>query len=113
LKARAVRVKVSTRVPASIGGRACELVDISVTGALTVVDSELEVGSRHPFQLGQEGQTLKLVARVVRVKVTNEHGRWQAGVAFEEVTPGLQRAISATVSRLMAAPPRRLPGHGP
>ena len=111
MKKRAVRVKVSTKVPASLAGRACELIDISVTGALMTVDMEPEAGTEQPFELGEEGESLDLVARVVRAKPTHERGRWQVAVAFVDVTLATQRAISSTVARLMAAPPRRLPGH--
>jgi hypothetical protein len=103
---------VSTKVPASLAGRKCELIDISVTGALMSVDMEPEMGSQHAFELGEDDETLDLVGRVVRVKPTYEQGRWHVAVAFVDVTLSTQRAISSTVARLMAAPPRRLPGHG-
>jgi hypothetical protein len=107
LKKRAVRVKVPTAFPAWLGGRPCELIDISVTGVLGVLDQELPTGSVHPFRLGAEDETLELTARVVRVKPSMVRNKWQIALAFEDVTPGLQRAISSTVARLMAAPPRR------
>jgi len=107
LKKRAVRVKVPTTFPAWLAGRPCELIDISVTGVLAVFDQDLPPDSVHPFRLGQEGETLELNARVVRVKPAMLRSQWQIALAFEDVTPGLQRSISSTVARLMAAPPRR------
>ena len=106
MKARAVRIKVSTFVPAMLGQRVCELIDISVTGALVVVDQELPVGSQQPLELGDE-PVLELATHVVRVRPASERGRWQTAVAFDHASPKRQREISVQVSRLLATPRRR------
>ena len=107
MKARALRLKVPTTILAWCADRECELLDISVTGALVVVDVELPLGSRQTFRLGDDSQPLELSASVVRVRQTNERPpRWQLALTFEDLTPATQRSISSTASRLLAAPRR-------
>ena len=109
MKARAVRLKVSMDVPASLSGQRYELIDISVTGALGLVDQELELGSEQPFRLGYVGDSLHLSARVVRVEQSpSELGRWRTAIAFQQANSGMQREIATRVSRLLATPPPRL-----
>lgn len=107
MKARALRIQAPTAVPAVLAGRTCEVLDISVSGALTLVDVEPKVGDREPFHLGHGAQSIDLVARVVRVKPADEYeDRWQVAVAFENVTPATRRAISSIASRVMVSPRR-------
>ena len=108
MKGRALRMKVSTTIFAWYADRVCELLDISVTGALVVQDAELPVGSRQTFRLGDDNRPLELSASVVRVRQTNERPpRWQIALNFEDVSPATRRQISSTASRLIAAPPRQ------
>jgi hypothetical protein len=84
------------------GGNPCEVLDISVTGAFVLVDAEAQIGERQTFQLGQGGQSIDLMARVVRVRDTGEAPwRWQVAVTFETVTPATRRLISSIASRVM------------
>ena len=99
-----MRVQVASATHARCAGRACELVDISVTGALVLLDVEFPVDSHHLFHFGKGRDMVELTARVVRV--TESKGwplRWQTALAFENVTPTLRRAISSTASRLLSS----------
>ena len=107
MKGRAVRIKVTTFMAATLADRVCEVIDISVTGALLVVDLELPVGSQQVLKLGDVTQMLELSTRVVRLRPASERGRWQTAVVFEGASPKRQREISVHVSRLLAAPRRR------
>jgi hypothetical protein len=108
MKTRALRIKVTVNVPATLADSTYELIDISVTGAFGAIDAELPIGSVHPLRLGTPGQEMDLAGRVVRVVPTENHGRWRTAVAFEGLTPTLQRSISHHVGRLLAMPRRRV-----
>jgi hypothetical protein len=100
-------MKVSTTIFAWYADRVCELLDISVTGALVVMDAELPVGSRQTFKFGDDSHPLELSASVVRVRQTNERPpRWQVALNFEDVSLATRRAISSAASRVIAAPKR-------
>jgi hypothetical protein len=89
---------------AQLGGHVGDLKDVSVTGALVVLDVELPVDSVHALALGAGPPVLELRAQVVRARQTTEQPpRWQIGVRFVDITPQARRAIPGGVARLLAA----------
>jgi hypothetical protein len=99
MTARAPRLHGHAAVPAVLAGRPFTVLDISVSGSLGLIFTELRVGSQHPFRLGNEGDALDLTARVVRVTESDEKERWQIAVRFGERTRRHQ--IGAMLARLL------------
>jgi hypothetical protein len=80
-----------------------DLKDVSVTGALVVLDVELPVDSRHVLKMGIGTPVIELTAQVVRVRRTDDQPpRWQVGVKFVDLTAAARRAIPPAVARLVA-----------
>ena len=80
-----------------------DLKDVSVTGALVVLDVALPVNSRHVLRMGVGTPMLEVWAEVVRTNPTSDQPpRWQTGVRFVDVTPEARRSIPAGVARLLA-----------
>jgi hypothetical protein len=103
-KARAVRIKVTMNVVATLGDHPYELINISVTGALGNLGAEPKIGRQQPFRLGVGPDSLDLMAHVVRVQRSSEPGRWRTAIAFDDVTSAKEREIATHVGRLMVGP---------
>jgi hypothetical protein len=101
MTSRATRINTipaGARLSAHVG----DLKDVSVTGALVVLDEPLPLGSRHLLSMGVGTPVLELWAQVVRARETTEQPpRWQVGVRFVDLTPEARRAIPAGVARLL------------
>ena len=103
MTSRATRINT---IPAGarLSGHVGDLKDVSVTGALLVLDVALPLDSRHVLKMGAGTPVLELWAQVVRVKPTpHQPPRWQIGVRFVEITPEARRAIRGGVARLLAS----------
>ena len=109
MKHRHVRI-VLPWVEAVFGDRRCQLLDLSVTGGLILLDVAPTVDSTSTLKLEAGHQTLRLEARVVRVVpalVTRNPGttprQWKAGLRFLDGSPGAQQTIAKVCSQLLAA----------
>lgn len=92
------------RSGARLSGEVGDLMDVSLTGALLLMRSEVPVGGRHVLRIVVGAETLELECRAVRVRpVEHQHpAQWEVGVTFVDVTPELRRAIPSMVAKLTA-----------
>jgi c-di-GMP-binding flagellar brake protein YcgR len=100
VKKRHVRI-VLPRTEAIFNGRRCRIFDLSVTGALLLLDYEPTVGDMASLVLDVAASSLSLATRVVRTKAVeaaaNPHAtaaQWTAGVMFLDVSPMSQRSVA-------------------
>jgi c-di-GMP-binding flagellar brake protein YcgR len=94
-------VRAGARLSAYTG----DLMDVSLTGALMVLNVEVPLESRHVLRIVVGTQALELDARVVRVKaLTHQHPpQWEVAVQFVDVTAEARRTIPAIVAKMTAA----------
>jgi len=101
---------------ARLSGHLGDLVDVSLTGALVALDTDVPLGSRHVLQILVGANVMELDARVARVKALSHHHtwRWHVGLTFVDLTPEVRRTIPAMLAKLAALGlrPRRTRGSG-
>jgi hypothetical protein len=108
VKNRYVRLSLP-RVEARIGDYGCKILNLSITGALLLLDFAPEVNSVWKIVLQPGTESLELNERIVRVNRVTASGKrdtqpqWTAGVAFVDLSPQIRRAIARFYSLLLEA----------
>ena len=99
---RALRFKAYSSMKAVLASRPCDVLNISVSGALVLVDTPLATGRLHPLQLGVAADVIALTARVVRTTPSSEpRSLWETAITFCELSQKAHLQIAPMLTHLL------------
>src|SRR5262245_35403858 len=99
MRQRALRVRTAS-FPATLSMRPYDVLNISITGALGLLEGARPVvGSVHSLHIGVGTDVLAVNARVVRTNPTGWH--WETAIDFEYRQPATPQRIGAVITHLI------------
>ena len=98
MRNRLPRVRAPAGFPATLSGRPYNVVDISITGALGILDEQLEFRSIHALRLGADPDFVDVDARVVRA--TRAGDWWAIAIDWTSSAKATPQQIGALLTRL-------------
>ena len=98
---RALRFRAFSRIKAVLASRPCDVLDISVSGALVLVDRRLTARGVYAFRLGEATEALQLTALTVRTTPSSQSGWWETAIAFREISWDAHVQIAAMLTHLL------------
>ena len=99
MRQRALRVRPLPRFPAALSNRPYDVLNISLTGALGLLEEPPLRHGVYPLRIGDGGDALDLLAHVVRTNPVGAY--WETAVDFANRSPPTQHRIGIVLTKLI------------